>query len=69
MKIPWTLARAGEICKVQGQLQYQTSFEHFSTAALGKAWLTTLHAYAGRPFAGAMAELWKAFEEVGDKDS
>lgn len=44
MKIHWTVDRAGEICKVQGQLQYQRPLEHFSTAALGKAWLTTLHA-------------------------
>lgn len=32
----------GEICKVQGQLQYQTLLEHFLTASLGKAWLNTL---------------------------
>lgn len=46
---------------MQGQLQYQTPLEHFSTAALGKAWLS--HG----PCLGGQAELRKAFEKVGTR--
>lgn len=65
MKICWTRLGKYARCRVRCNIRHRV--EHFSTAALGKAWLPTLFAQAGRPFCGTMAELRKALEKVGTR--